>query len=721
MSLVDHHTELADTTVVIPVRNAERLLPACIESALREQPRAVIVVDGESSDRTVEIAREYGALVVSDEGRGLPVARKLGAEVADTPYVVLIDADVVLRDGALRRLRQEFEEGDYTALQAGLISTGGPGYWGRALAQHHRWSRSKNWFGLVATMFERDTLLRIGFDNRFISGEDIELRWRLLRAGARVGVSKRTFVTHRFAEDSFAFAREQFEMDGRGLGKMVRKHRWRGARLLALPAAAAARGIALSLVRLRPQWVPYYMCFAFFNYLAMTAELVSPHRKRPPPSRHRASQLPHARGSVPRMAEQLVRRILGRGTMTGGAIGLIIGRISALGLGFLFWLIAAHVAQPAQVGFTAAVISAMMLCTQFAQLGTGQAFIRLYPRHLNKPAPLLDSVLSMAGIGAIVISVAFLLFARSMFGQLDHVAHDPVWAAAFLVLAVCGTAQVVFDQISMGIEHGGQAITRNVACGLLTLAPLVVLPAFGVEVSKLGLFLAWVLGGAGTVTFGLWQLRRTCRGYLYRPRLVRSFIPAMATTGLANHTLTLAERVPGLVLPIVVAELLSPQQKAYWYVIWMSAWVVFITPLSVGIALFAEGSHRPSTMSTATTQALRVSLVLGGGGAVLLGLLAGPVLDLLGHDYAHAGATPLRILLLGVIPMTFTSAYYAGCRARGRLGEANATGIIGGLAAIFITATAGVRYGLAGMALAWVAVQTVIACWAGLRLRMARW
>jgi len=179
--------------------------------------------------------------------------------------------------------------------------------------------------------------------------------------------------------------------------------------------------------------------------------------------------------------------------------------------------------------------------------------------------------------------------------------------------------------------------------------------------------------------------------------------------------------VPGLVLPIVVAELLSPQQNAYWYVIWMSAWVVFITPLSVGIALFAEGSHRPSTMSTATTQALRVSLVLGGGGAVLLGLLAGPVLDLLGHDYAHAGATPLRILLLGVIPMTFTSAYYAVCRARGRLGEANATGIIGGLAAIFITATAGVRYGLAGMALAWVAVQTVIACWAGLRLRMARW
>jgi O-antigen/teichoic acid export membrane protein len=700
MSVVDAHVQLADTTVVIPVRNAEQLLPACMESALREQPRAVIVVDGESSDRTVEIAREYGALVVSDQGRGLPVARKLGAELATTPYVVLVDADVVLREGALHSLRQEFQEGDYTALQAGLVSTGGPGYWGRALAQHHRWGRSKNWFGLVATLFERDTLLSIGFDDRFISGEDIELRWRLDRAGARVGVSPRTVVTHRFAEDSYAFARMQFQMDGRGLGKMVRKHGWRGAPLLALPAAAAVRGIGLSLARLAPQWIPYYLCFAIVNYLAMTGELA---------------------GAVRPAAARLARRALGQGAMTGGAIGLIIGRMAALGLGFLFWLVAAHVADPAEVGFTAAVVSAMMLCTQFAQLGTGQAFIKLYPRHLRKPAQLLDSVLSMAVIGAVVVALAFLLFARTMFSQLDHVAHDPAWAVAFVALSVFGTAQIVFDQISMGLERGGQAITRNVACGLLTLAPLAGLLALGVEVSRLGLFLAWVLGGAGTVAFGLWQLRKTCGGYLYRPRLVRSLIPAMATTGLANHTLTLAERVPGLVLPIVVAELLSPQQNAYWYMIWMSAWVVFITPLSVGIALFAEGSHRPGTMSTATTQALRVSLIFGGGGAVLLCLLADPVLDLLGHDYAQAGAMPLRILLLGVIPMTFTSAYYAGCRARGRLGEAIGTSILGGLAAIFITAMAGVRYGLPGMAMAWVAVQAVVACWAGLRLRTARW
>jgi O-antigen/teichoic acid export membrane protein len=105
----------------------------------------------------------------------------------------------------------------------------------------------------------------------------------------------------------------------------------------------------------------------------------------------------------------------------------------------------------------------------------------------------------------------------------------------------------------------------------------------------------------------------------------------------------------------------------------------------------------------------------------VLALLAVPLLGLLGPEYAKAGTTPLRILLLGVIPMAFISAYYARCRTRGRLGEAIATGVIGGTAAVFATAAAGVDHGLSGMAVTWVAVQTVMSGWAGLRLWAARW
>lgn len=263
---------LPTLSVVVPVRDAEAIVEECLLSVVRQGPAAIILVDGRSTDGTVEIARRFVDVIVSDEGRGLPAARSIGARTATTPLVALVDADVILQDGSLAALLAEFERDGYMALQAGLLSESGPGYWGQALAEHHRTGRSRYWFGLVATIFEREALLQYGFDASFGSGEDIELRWRLAHAGAKAGVSRQVIVRHRFG-DTFAFARGQFRADGHGLALMVRKHGWRGARLLLLPAAAGARGVLLSLLRRQPRWIPYYCAFSVFNYAAMLGEL----------------------------------------------------------------------------------------------------------------------------------------------------------------------------------------------------------------------------------------------------------------------------------------------------------------------------------------------------------------------------------------------------------------------------------------------------------------
>jgi glycosyltransferase involved in cell wall biosynthesis len=262
-----------DVSIVIPTRNADRLIEDCLTSVLASDPREVIVVDGMSSDRTLEIVRRHPVRVLTDEGRGLPAARLIGAEAATGERVVLLDADVVLPAGALSALLKEFEDGRYTALQAGLASVSGPGYWGQALVNHHRNGRSRHWFGLVATIFERAALLQHGFDPRFLSGEDIDLRWRLQQAGAQIGVSTRTVVEHRFAGDDFEFAKGQWLADGHGLGRMFGKHGLRSLVLLGLPFAAAVRGAVLCIGRLQPRWIPYYGAFLLFNYIGMLAEL----------------------------------------------------------------------------------------------------------------------------------------------------------------------------------------------------------------------------------------------------------------------------------------------------------------------------------------------------------------------------------------------------------------------------------------------------------------
>ena len=57
----------------------------------------VIVVDGGSTDGTVDIAREYDARIVSDGGAGIGPARNLGAEHATGEWLAFIDADTRVR------------------------------------------------------------------------------------------------------------------------------------------------------------------------------------------------------------------------------------------------------------------------------------------------------------------------------------------------------------------------------------------------------------------------------------------------------------------------------------------------------------------------------------------------------------------------------------------------------------------------------------------------
>ncbi len=263
---------MLDLSVVVPVRNAESMVDECLASIAHSGPREIIVVDGQSSDRTRDLARHYPVQVVSDRGRGVAAARGIGIRAARSDTVALIDVDIVFPEGGLASLYEEFIQGGYAALQAGLHSESGPGYWGRALASHHNFGRSRKWPGVMATVFQRQVLIEHGFDERFLSGEDIELRWRLRAAGLKLGVSSRTVVTHRFG-DTYASAREQFLADGKGLGRMVSKYGWRAAGLLAIPAAGCARGIALSLVHRQPALVPYYLVYLVYNYRAMASAL----------------------------------------------------------------------------------------------------------------------------------------------------------------------------------------------------------------------------------------------------------------------------------------------------------------------------------------------------------------------------------------------------------------------------------------------------------------
>jgi len=84
-------------SAVIPTYNSEKTLEKCLKSIRRQTYRnlEIIVVDKFSKDRTVEIAKRYGARIIYDEGERTR-AKNIGLKKAKGKYVLFVDSDMEL-------------------------------------------------------------------------------------------------------------------------------------------------------------------------------------------------------------------------------------------------------------------------------------------------------------------------------------------------------------------------------------------------------------------------------------------------------------------------------------------------------------------------------------------------------------------------------------------------------------------------------------------------
>ena len=96
---------------VIPAKNEEKYLPACIESIRKQKgdfSYEIIVVDNNSTDKTFELAENLGVMVIEERRSGVGQARKTGTELATGEYIVNLDADTCIPDNYLIKVEGKF-------------------------------------------------------------------------------------------------------------------------------------------------------------------------------------------------------------------------------------------------------------------------------------------------------------------------------------------------------------------------------------------------------------------------------------------------------------------------------------------------------------------------------------------------------------------------------------------------------------------------------------
>jgi glycosyltransferase involved in cell wall biosynthesis len=113
--------ELIELTVIVPARNEEESLGACLESLVAQSEEIfelgreweLIVVDDHSTDRTIEIARGFAGVTVMQAGEveqgwtGKTNAVWTAARKAQGRWLLFTDADTIHEPGDLRRAIHE--------------------------------------------------------------------------------------------------------------------------------------------------------------------------------------------------------------------------------------------------------------------------------------------------------------------------------------------------------------------------------------------------------------------------------------------------------------------------------------------------------------------------------------------------------------------------------------------------------------------------------------
>jgi len=394
---------------------------------------------------------------------------------------------------------------------------------------------------------------------------------------------------------------------------------------------------------------------------------------------------------------------------------LVAGQLIRLLSGVVFWGIATRTFPASSVGIAAAAVAAMIVCTQLALVGAGSSVIRLYPQAAGGAGQLLAAAFKVVLIASLIVSIAFVLLSAFALEGLSPIGRDPIFAAAFIAACVLGAWDSLASEASVAIARPFQIVIRAFGLSAVMLAFIGTWALLSLPTRSNVIFSSWAAGEFAACALLAWQLGVRRPGRAART-IAGAKVRTVARRAISNHALTLADRIPPLLMTLVITEMLSPELSAYWYAVWMAAVTVFWIPIFSGTALFAD-IVREQVVEAARIRANGVrTFGVAALAALTIALLAPQLLGFLGPEYAAHGERPLRVLVAAVMAVTILQTYFAVCRATDRLLEATGTAVAVGIAAVSLGTWLGREYALTGIAAAWLGSQSVGAGWALWRL-----
>ncbi len=383
------------------------------------------------------------------------------------------------------------------------------------------------------------------------------------------------------------------------------------------------------------------------------------------------------------------------GPLVRNAASLYGSTIVTSFLGFFYWFIAARMVSARAVGTASAVQSAAQLLAIFCVVGLATLLISELSQDRTRARSLMLTAATLVGVLSAVTAGVVSLVVHSFASAVGSGLAGPVGTLVFILLSIFTTILVVLDDACIGLLRGDLQLRRNIVFAVSKLALLPILILAWSTRSGTELIVAWLAGlviSLATLTFKLAQLTRgqafelDFRGLFRKRRLMVS-----------HHWLNISVAAPRLVLPILVATVVSPEANASNTVAMLVIGFVNIIPVHLSTVLFALKPGDEFALHREVKRSMRICLVLALASAPFFLVFSHLILSIFGHSYTSA-STALVILGFTTYPIAVKVHFVSISRVRGQMARAGISTLIGACFEVGLAAAGAVKHGLTGVA-----------------------
>jgi O-antigen/teichoic acid export membrane protein len=391
------------------------------------------------------------------------------------------------------------------------------------------------------------------------------------------------------------------------------------------------------------------------------------------------------------------------------SIYLIATNFTSLIFGFFFWIIASRYYSPDHIGIVSTILSSMSLISLISSVGLPTALLFYLPRDQKNANKIINSCIIVSIIISVLFSVIF-ISGINIFEPLLKPTFNNLGITIFIIITAMTTVSALISGAFTAERRSYFTMIKENIFNLVKIFPLIIFTGFG----AMGIFISWGIGLIMAVIIGFILLYKL---FKYLPRFTFDpIIKNMAGYSVGNYFAGIFQSLPKLVLPIMIADIISIDAAGYFFIAITVAGLLYAISQSIANSLLAESSIKGDIWEK-VGRAVRLNLFLLIPGLLSFVIFGKFIMGLFNQSYAENATMTLIILAITSVPFSVISIFNTVRNAQNKVVSTIKINMYLAIMTLILSIPLMIVLNIAGVALAYLIADSIGALFIIIRIK----